>query len=169
MMKEVFREFQMNGPSVSWAARTIAIGVPFLLVGIVKLYISILLIGIILVGLAFGLALSKTVINLDKQNNVLLLKYLSLFKRTELKIQLTEKDFISFEYLKQNHLDDWLTQPTVRTWHPVKNSSYFVILRQDNNQKIVLSECIDSKETHKSCLDLSSKIGLNYISPLKKK
>lgn len=158
----------MNGVSLTWGAIVLVLGVGTLLVGVGKQYIIVLLVGLFLVTFGISLVLSKTTIFFNSVDRTLTLFYKNLFTRRKSTLVLQDSNFISYFYDRENpDIINFILTST--NWYPVKNSSYFIVLKTENEQFIVLRECIDLKETYSTCKFFSTKLGLKFEAPLKRK
>lgn len=167
-MQKVHQEYQMNGVSLTWGAIILVLGVGTLLVGAGKQYLFLLLIGLFLIALAIGFVLSKTTIFLNSNDGTLTLFYRNLFTKRKITHQIHDSNFITYFYERENaDVINFILTST--HWYPVKNSSYFVVLKTENEQFIVLKECIDLKETFAACKLFSSKLGVKFEAPIKTK
>lgn len=165
-MTELKSGYQLNGVSLGWGAAALAIGFASILIAIGIQNLIMAIVGILLIGLAFGLALSKTSIHIEDQSNTLYFNYKNLFKRIKMNHTLEENDFITFKHDNTpGHQIDMLIVST--NWYPVKTSSYFVVLQTKEEDPIILDECIDLKETFQVSKMFSKKLGLEFVSPLK--
>ena len=164
---KIQQEYQMNGVSLSWGAIVFVLGVGACFVGLGKQYLVVLLIGVFLITLGIGLVLSKTSVFFNPIDRTLTLFYRNLFVKRESKHHIQDSNSITYFYDRENPvLINFILTST--NWYPVKNSSYFVILKTDNEKFVVLKECIDLKETFATCKFFSSKLGLKFDAPLKK-
>ena len=94
------------------------------------------------------------------------MKYKTLYTGKGLTHKVQESDYITFYNEKHNpNKVDFMFVST--NWYPVKDSSYFIVLQPENEDLIVLTECIDLKETYAVCKEFSSQTGLEFKSPLK--
>jgi hypothetical protein len=167
-MKKIIQETQMNGVSIGWGARTLVLGFATTLVGLGKENLIVLVVGIVLLLFAFGLLLSRTTISYDPASKKLFMKYRNLFRSRNLTHDINDKDYVTF--YNENHNPNKVDFILVSTnWYPVKNSSYFIVLKPLEGEMIILSECVDLKETFALCKEMSREIGLEFRSPLKKR
>lgn len=158
----------MNGVSLTLGAIALVLGVGTLLVGAGKQYLIVLLVGILLIAFAFGLVLSKTSIFFNSEDKTLTLFYRNLFVKRKSTHLLQDSNFITYFYDRENpDVVNFILAST--NWYPVKNSSYFIVLKTENDELIVLKECIDLKETFAACKSLSSKLGVRFEAPLKRR
>ena len=164
---KIQQEYQMNGVSLTWGAIVLVLGVGTCFVGLGKQYLVVLLVGIFLITLGIGLVLSKTSVFFNPIDRTLTLVYRNLFVKRKSKHHIQDSNYITYFYDRENpELINFILTST--NWYPVKNSSYFIVLKTDNEQFVVLKECIDLKETFATCKFFSSKLGLKFDAPLKK-
>lgn len=157
--------FQLNGVSVSWGARLLAIAFATLLIGIGLQDFVVILIGALLMLLSFGLALSIKRIYLNKDLGILTMVYRNLFRKRIQIHQLSTGQFISFRH--ENHSAYRIDMVIISTnWYPVKNSSYFVTLEGKDTGSVILDECIDLKETVATCKRMSKALNIKFHSPI---
>lgn len=165
--QKIQQEYQMNGVSLTWGAIILVLGVGTCFVGLGKQYIVVLLVGLFLITLGIGLVLSKTSVLFNPMDRTLTLIYRNLFVKRKTTHHIQDSNCITYYYDRENpDLINFILTST--NWYPVKNSSYFIILKTENEEFVVLKECIDLKETFATCKFFSSKLGLKFDAPLTK-
>ena len=166
-MKQINKEFGMNGVSVSWGARTLPVGIACCLVAIGIQNTAFVIAGILIVFFAAGLTLSKSVIHFDEGNKTLFFAYKNLFGVTKLEHTIGESSYLTFHHSNNaNNTGNFLLVST--SWYPVKESSYLVVLKSGEQETIIVKECLNLRETVDFCKLFSNQVGVEFRSPLKK-
>ncbi|MCE3294568.1 MAG: hypothetical protein K0R65_282 [Crocinitomicaceae bacterium] len=165
-MKQISKEYSMNGVSISWGARTLPVGIACCLVAIGLQHIAFLIVGVFIVFFAVGLTLSRSAINFDQQNKTLFFAYRNLFGGNRLEHTISENSYLTFQHSNNaNNTGNFLLVST--SWYPVRESSYFVVLKSGEQDPIIVKECLNLKETVSFCKSFGQKTGIEFRSPLK--
>ncbi|MCR9173336.1 MAG: hypothetical protein NXI10_12625 [bacterium] len=167
-MQKIHQEYQMNGVSLTWGAIVLALGFGALLVGIGKQHIIVLAAAALVIAFGIGLTLSKSSIFFNAEDGTLTLLYRNLFVKKKTTHLIQGSHVISYFNDRENP-DKINFILTSTHWYPVKSSSFFIVLKTDNEQFVVLKECIDLKETFTTCKTFSSKLGITFEAPLKRR